>query len=250
MGSLLARLSSLSNHSASGRLLRLPLRALPRTAIVPILSGTGRGFRWQVGSGVHRYWIGTYERDNQEVLKQVLKPGMVVYDVGANAGFYSLIASRLVGPSGCVFAFEPLPSNLEFIRLHIRINRISNVSVIPAAVAGGDGEAMFILSEHAEMGRLAGSTDATSSMGKLLVKTVSLDGFATQYKAPDVIKMDIEGAEVEALRAASSLFRNKPPCSLLISTHSAQLHRDCLELLESFEYTVHPVGNDNLWACR
>src|SRR5580765_1322501 len=104
----LANLSGISRETLIGKLLRAPLRLLPRTAAVPILQGPLRGKKWIVGSGTHGCWLGSYEYDKQKLFQKTVRSGDVVYDVGANAGFYSLLASLLVGEKGHVYSFEPL----------------------------------------------------------------------------------------------------------------------------------------------
>jgi len=78
---------------------------------VPILQGPLRGKKWIVGSQRHAFWLGGYEPHLQRLIAREVKPGEIFYDVGANVGFYSLLASVLVGP-GKVFAFEQLPANV------------------------------------------------------------------------------------------------------------------------------------------
>src|SRR5579862_7724955 len=109
----LANLSGISRKSWLGKLLRAPLRLIPRSAVLPILQGPLRGKKWVVGSGNHGCWLGSYEHDKQSLFQKTVRTGDIVYDVGANAGFYSLLASVLVGEKGQVYAFEPLPANLR-----------------------------------------------------------------------------------------------------------------------------------------
>src|SRR5713101_1261535 len=101
-------LRALSHNSALGKVARLPLKFVPSTAVVRILSGQLRGKRWIVGSGIYRCWLGWYESEKQLIISQDVRPNTVFYDVGANVGFYSLLASMLVG-AGKVFSFEPVP---------------------------------------------------------------------------------------------------------------------------------------------
>jgi hypothetical protein len=90
-----------------GQILRLPLRAVPKTATFPILSGPARGIKWSTGAGVADFWMGTYETEKAELLVRHVKPGGTAYDVGANVGFYSLLVSRLVGPTGALLHLNP-----------------------------------------------------------------------------------------------------------------------------------------------
>src|SRR5437868_8178233 len=106
----------LSERSFLGRIARDALRLLPKDATVPVLQGRLRGKKWVVGSGEHGYWLGSYEAVKQKAFVAVASGKQVVYDVGANVGFYSLLAATLVTKGGRVFAFEPLPRNLFFLR--------------------------------------------------------------------------------------------------------------------------------------
>src|SRR5574341_2129532 len=98
----------LHGTSLFGRFVRLPLKLLPSRLMVPVLSGTNRGMKWEVGASTHGCWLGFYEKDKQELIARLVKPGMRAFDIGANAGFYTLALSRLVGDHGKVWAFEPL----------------------------------------------------------------------------------------------------------------------------------------------
>src|ERR1700719_2260133 len=111
--------SRISNASWPGRLIRLPLTVMPQSAIVPVLQGRLRGTRWLAGSSNHGCWLGSYELKKQREIEQAVKPGMVCYDIGAHVGFYTLLFAKLVGPSGRVFAFEPLPKNCAVIKRHL-----------------------------------------------------------------------------------------------------------------------------------
>ena len=99
--------SRISSRSYLGRVMRLPLKIIPGNAVLPILQGPLRGARWVVGSGTHGCWLGTYELPKVELFAGTIQEGMTVFDIGAHAGYYSLIASRAVGGAGHVVAFEP-----------------------------------------------------------------------------------------------------------------------------------------------
>jgi len=108
--------SGLSNQSFTGKFLRYPLRLIPPTMRFPILQGTLKGKQWIVGSGQHGCWLGSYEYDKQQLLTRNIAAGRVVFDLGSHAGFYTLLASSLVGPKGKVVAFEPMPQNLAYLK--------------------------------------------------------------------------------------------------------------------------------------
>jgi FkbM family methyltransferase len=214
------------------RLVRLPLRCLPRQAVVPIVSGRLRGKRWVVGAGQHGYWAGIYEADKQRQLERLVRRGDCVFDVGANAGFFTLLASELVGPAGRVVAFEPLPRNLAYLQRHLRMNRAANVRLCAAAVGDTCGTALFHVHGHHSMGAL-------SPTGTLPVAVVTLDGFIREEKLspPHVIKIDVEGAEAAVLQGArDTLTRHRP--YILLSGHGTAQQQLCAAILAELGYEL------------
>src|SRR5713226_8570232 len=134
--------STLPSDTALGKFLRYPLRLLPTELVVPVLRGPLRGSKWIVGSSLHGWWLGSFEHKKQTRIASALKPGSIFYDIGANAGFYSLLAARLVSP-GKVYAFEPLPRNVSYLQRHLELNETSNVEVLDLAVSDQVGTAFF-----------------------------------------------------------------------------------------------------------
>src|ERR1700722_14828318 len=192
-------LSGISNESLLGRALRSPFRLIPASAAVPILQGPLRGRRWIVGSATHGCWLGSYEFETQRAFAGLVRAGDVVYDLGANVGFYSLLAARLAGDDGGVYSFEPLARNLDFLRRHVGINALRNCVVIDAAVADFDGEMRFEASAEPTTAHL-------SESGDVAVRVVRLDSLVEQgeVRPPDVMKIDVECAEVKALAGAAA----------------------------------------------
>ena len=121
--------SKINYQSFLGKLLRLPLRLIPKTMILPILQGRLRGKKWIVGAGEHGYWLGSYELNKRQAFEREVKPGAVVFDIGANVGFFSLLAAVLAGRKGKVYAFEPLPRNVSFLRKHAALNQLDTIEV-------------------------------------------------------------------------------------------------------------------------
>src|SRR5882757_5029521 len=99
------RNSPFSPAAFLGRLLRLPLKLIPASAILPIMQGPGRGLKWIVGSYNHGCWLGSYEFEKQVIIPKIVRPGDVVCDIGAHVGYFTIIFARLVGPAGAVYAF-------------------------------------------------------------------------------------------------------------------------------------------------
>ena len=182
--------SSVSDKKIIGKLLRFPLKLIPPKTVIPILQGGLRGKKWVVGSSNHGCWLGSYEYNKQKEFVRYVREGDIVFDVGAHAGFYTLLASTLVGQKGKVFAFEPLPSNLYNLRRHLTLNKTSNVEVVDSAVTQKDGRV------HFRDDGAGSSTSAVIQDGGIEVKSISLDSFCQERNCvPNLIKMDIEGGE-------------------------------------------------------
>jgi FkbM family methyltransferase len=204
---------------------------LPQDIVVPILQGPLRGKKWIVGSHIHGCWLGSYELEMQKRVAQYVKPGDIFFDVGANVGFYSVLAARLTDP-GMVYAFEPLPKNLCYLRKHIELNRIQNIKIVEMAISDEVGTGFFEVENTRAMGRLQES-------GNLRVRTSTLDALLSEGKVapPDCIKMDIEGAEFHALLGARQCFTRYRP-KLFLATHSSEVHDACCRILNSWDYVI------------
>jgi protein-L-isoaspartate O-methyltransferase len=132
--------SGLPITSLLGIILRKVLSLIPPNFTVPILQGPLRGTRWIVGAQTHGMWLGSYEIDKQLAIKNSLKPGQVFYDIGANVGYYSLLAAKCVGNTGAVIAFEPLPRNIVYLTSHLRLNKITNTILLQKALSDHSGK--------------------------------------------------------------------------------------------------------------
>lgn len=225
-------LEAIKAESVFGKLLRLPLRLVPSTAVVPVLTGPARGLKWVVGAGTHGNWIGSYELDQQRLLARRFHEcgtTCVFYDIGANVGFYSLLAAKLM-PNGHVLAFEPFDRNIGFLNRHVGLNGTSNIEVKKMAIGAYNGTTHFKAGAHHATGYVA-------SDGEIEVAIRSIDHLIAEeaLPLPQVIKIDVEGAELAVLTGMSLTLRDVRP-ALFISTHSEQLQQQCVDLLTSHGY--------------
>jgi len=237
--------SAISKKTALGKLVRFPLRLIPRNMVVPVLQGPLRGARWIVGSGNHGCWLGSYELNKQLLFCRAVKSGQVVYDIGAHVGFYTLLASRLVGLSGQVVAFEPSLRNLRYLENHLQINKCTNVVVFPTAVSDFEGESVF------GEGGTDGYEGHLDPNGQARVDVLSLDYLVGSRQAPipDCIKMDIEGSEIEALRGATRVLTEYHPV-ILLATHGDRVHELCCTFLATIGYSLSAIGNKSVTESR
>ncbi len=193
------------------------------------------------GSSILRCWLGYYEYDKQTLIADFTKRGMVAWDIGANVGFYTLAFSRLVGPSGAVYSFEPYASNVVMLLRHVCLNMIENVRVIQAALSGGNGIESFQISKSHAQGRLGADGSTLYN-----VPTFSPDSFLEKFPAarPDVIKIDVEGAECLVLKGAERLLRGSSPL-ILLALHGADKATQCFDILKDFGFTCFaPDGKE------
>ena len=204
----------------------------------PILSGRLRGWWWLVttpGKTV-RVLSGSYEPENTRIFESLLQPGATVVDVGAHAGYYTLLSAGLVAPGGDVHAFEPNPRNVEFLRRHVRINRLSSLRIEAAAVADVDGMSRFRFGTGSGTGRLGED-------GTIEVPTVTLDSYCDRHQLePTLIKIDVEGAELRVLRGAVQTLEHSRPI-VVLSTHGPEVHRECLAFLRQRGYSIEAIGD-------
>ena len=171
-------------------------------------------------------WAGAYERELVDLFKRVLKPGMTVLDLGANIGYFSVLAAGLVGQSGEVHAFEPAPTC--FAQLKRNLAAFPWAHAHPAAVADAPGTACFHFSDKAnETGWGSLLTEDQSSTRETMVPVVRLDDWAGEQaiRRVDFIKIDIEGGEFRALQGARELLRRYRPV-LVAELNSVCLARD------------------------
>ncbi len=232
--------SKINYQGFLGKILRLPLRLIPKKMILPILQGRLRGKKWVVGAGEHGYWLGSYEMNKRLAFEREIQPGTVVFDVGANVGYFSLLASELTGKKGQVYSFEPLPRNIEYLKKHISLNDIGNIQVIEAAVSFQSGEALFDLGASSAMGHL-------SDIGGLRVRMVSLDDLVSegQLQPPDYMKIDVEGAEYDVLRGAEKIINEFQP-TLFMDTHQRAAHQNSIRYLEEHHYRLEILDGKTL----
>lgn len=188
------------------------------------------------------YWLGTYEPQLMHVIKDLCCPGMTVYDVGANIGYVSLVFAQMVGLNGVVVAFEPLPNNVERIRYHIRANKLANIlRVEPFAVADQSGVANFLIHSAHSMGKIEGSKGRhIEYSAQIQVNTVTLDDFCYEMgnPAPHLIKMDIEGGAVQAVKGMTRLIAQERPV-VLVELHGPEEAQAIWDLLTQNAYSIH-----------
>ena len=192
--------------------------ATERYPILPC-GGVLKGFRMRVDWQLHRsFAYGSWEPEVVRSIQDHVHSGTRVLDIGAQSGFYSLLLSRLVGPEGTVFAFEPLPANFRILEENLRLNSIQNVMIRREAVSDFSGNISFDFPRE-EVSLIAGPLLPSDNLGTFQVPAISLDEFVRQTGGPiHFIKMDVEGAETAVLRGAVQTLKAFHP-SMVVELH-------------------------------
>jgi FkbM family methyltransferase len=174
------------------------------------------------------------------IFEMNVQPNDIVFDVGANVGYYTLLSAVLIGNRGHVFAFEPFPRNLDYLRRHMLMNQITNVTILDCAVTDASGEIGFVPGPNASMGHVAAT-------GSLSARAFSLDDLFVDHviPMPNVIKIDVEGAELAVLRGAAGLLAEGRP-TIFLSTHGEALHEESCDQLRRIGYCLSPLNADSL----
>jgi len=176
-------------------------------------AGPGMGLRFNAGANTPQFISGDYERPVQEALQFLVRPGDVCYDVGANLGFFTLLLGRFTGESGMVYAFEPVPKNASAIERNARLNSFDNVAVMRMALSRDEGKSELLLARHVGGAVLKSAGIPPDPAGSLMVSTTTVDLLVGQQKIkpPNVVKIDVEGAEMDVLRGMESVLRKWRP---------------------------------------
>jgi FkbM family methyltransferase len=186
----------------------------------------------------------------QEALASRLQPGMVFYDLGANIGLLTLLAARLVGPQGRVFAFEPDPVNFERLQLNAARNDFGHVVAERKAVWSSSSTVSFAcanLNQSPDRGLGHISVQEQESGNSISVECVSLDDYCSTHPVPDFIKCDVEGAECDVFRGATSTLRLHHP-SIICEMHSTGNRTELTTYFLDLGYSCYSLDSNHLLA--
>jgi FkbM family methyltransferase len=193
------------------------------------------------------------DRAEWKLLKRILFQGAVVVDAGANIGIYSEFLSRCVGPTGQVHSFEPSPDN--FKRLCDATRNLANVRPTQAVVGECSGECQLYISDRLNVDHRAYHV-AGDSRRALTVKMIALDDYFQPGQRVDLIKMDVQGYELHALRGANRVLADNPDVKLLLEFWPYGLKQaganwsDLIAMLERNHMAVHHVTAHSLVPFR
>ena len=188
---------------------------------------------------------GLYEPEASLVLRQLLKEGSNFMDIGANIGWYTLLASRKVGPSGRVVSCEPEPHNFQVMERSVKLNRLGNVTLVQKCLSDRNGQFALHLSSKNAGGHSI--VKGTGDGREIIVESTTIDELCGRMKLPgvDVLKIDAESAEPLILSGANNLFQSGQPAAIVME-YSPEAWEGYSELLSILfdEFIVFEIRNN------
>lgn len=205
-----------------------------------ITSGPAAGLRFEVTLPLDKaVWSGTYEEEFATELVQRVVKEAVCFDVGGYRGYFA--GTMALAGAGRVIVFEPLPANQEAISRLCQLNPALPIELRKVALGKADGSFNFKVMPDPSMGKLdsSGFQPEASSASQIEVAVRSIDSIvaAGEAPAPALLKIDVEGAELDVLLGATKLLSSFRPI-VMLEAHSPLLHAGCRELLTEHGYRV------------
>lgn len=226
---------------------------LPKNSNLNLLYRSKYGFEILVNLadwiGARLYYIDEYENEEQAYLFQFLKEGQTIFDIGANAGLYSLLGAITVSKNGSVYSFEPMPQNQLKFKKNIELNNLSNIVLQPFAVS--DRQASLTMEYVPENSGMA----TISNLGTTKVEAITIDSWikSTDIKSVDFIKIDIEGHEWQALQGMEQTLKSYRPLLMIeiddeIYQEKAAEKALLLSFLADLGYKRYSLNADGMWV--
>ena len=234
------------SHPGRGLLLKAAYNVTMARDAAFILVENVNGFRMLVsqhdkGIGKELRHYRVHEPTCTALLPSLLSPGMNVLDIGANIGYYTLLEARAVGSSGQIVAIEPHPDNLFLLRHNLHLNGYSHVKVIQAAISDSRGTVRLFVSQKSNWHTIC-ETRPNGTNRAIEVQAITVDDVSQSTACTfDLLRMDLEGGELKALRGARNTLASARP-KIVMEVHPKYLGRtgvmEILTLLRDMGYEV------------
>jgi FkbM family methyltransferase len=218
-----------------------------------VISGLSSSLPQEVRFEASTFWVptawdrailGAHEIVMVRELKRMVRPGMTVYDVGANIGTYSSHFASWIGPAGRLYAIEPNPLCVSYLRANLERTTARNYSVLPLALSNGPCTVRFTINYASSMIGIGSDSPQTGKPGHTIqVQGESLDRLVTRLnlRNPDFIKVDVEGAEGSVIAGMlDTLVRSRP--ILMLELHGREPAKSALHHLRALEYRFRTPG--------
>lgn len=224
-------------------LLRSAFGHKPYVGAVEIIAGPARGLRIITDLATHRaYIVGTYEPENLAAIKQVCRSGMTAVDIGAHEGYLTLVMATLVGNTGRVIAFEPLPQNFERLSQTIALNDLHHIALYQMALSDGtNARAWFHANaQSSSMGKLIENGQIADTALEINVSSLDQVAGTSKITSIDFVKIDVEGHDLEVLNGMREVIDRFAP-SILIEFHSEELFESGYAFLSDRGYQMQVI---------
>ncbi len=223
-----------------------------------VKSGPIKGLRFLAAKRVFYsklFWDGTFEKETCTLLQSTTKPNGVCYDIGANLGYHALVMAS-AGENGHVYAFEPIPQVCGILQKNIDINHKKNITIVSKVVARTPGKIQLGLDTSIDQAavRFITKDESHRMLKNIECDAITLDGFvADGNKPPSLIKIDVEGAEVDVLQGGLGVLMQYQPL-VFCETHGQAEARGVYDILHRCGYElfiihngIHPINsNENM----
>jgi len=197
---------------------------------------------------------GYYENEIVHILNEMIVPGMVFFDIGAHIGQYTLLASQLVGPNGTVHSFEADPRTFDILKKNVEMNHLGNVIINNVAIADKKGFVDLFLSTPENIGMNSIISPQNYSGEVINICAISIDEYVKErgINNIDIIKADIEGAELLMLKGCRRLLSENNKPILILEINKMQLDKyengfkDICNILISNGYYLYKINSENI----
>lgn len=227
------------------RVLLAPPRWWLRRGSIRVEAGLAEGLRLSLAhipvSHAHAGLLvsGLLELPVQEAIRRLLAEGEVLYDVGANVGFFALAGARLVGQAGAVYAFEPVPANAAAIRRGAELNGIANLEVVEKAAGRAAGRDSLLLVEDLSWSHLESRGPHPRTTDKVEIEVVAIDDLVAggRLRPPQLVKIDVEGSEIDVLAGMRTTIEQHRPAIV------CELHDTASRFVETMDGLGYEISN-------
>lgn len=191
------------------------------------------------------YFLGEYEPGTTRLLRRLAKPGWTMLDVGANIGYFSLLGAALGAPGARAVAFEPNPDLADMLARSVQLNPALDIRLEQLAVGARPGVLpLHLTSDHRNTGLSSLRPDLPDTDGGTIPVTVTTidDYCAAEGLAPDLVKIDVEGFELQVLRGADKTLSNAPPGAVICEVDPAREDpQGLIDLMRFYGYVPHTI---------
>lgn len=201
------------------------------------------------------YFYGTHdERYIATKLRKLIKPGDICWDIGANIGFYTCLFASQVGDNGAVIAFEPASRTYGYLKENVSLNQFENVTVVNKGL--GDKQEQRTL-YYSEAGLAEGTASLKYTDGRAASERVTLDtidNLISEFPAPELVKIDVEGYQLEVLRGGEHFLKIHAPLLIAELKDVGETNRDIFEEIENYVtdlgYQLYKIGKHSIQRCK